>query len=166
MDFIIDEMTKEQWDQVADIYLAGINTGKATFQGEVPTWENWDSSHLKECRLVLRQGDNIFGWAALTPVSSRCVYAGVAELSIYMGEKYRGRGLGKELLKAIVRLSEEKGFWTLQSGIIRENLDSIALHKSCGFREIGYREMIGKMSDGQWRDVVLMERRSKLVGVD
>ncbi|MBC2582257.1 GNAT family N-acetyltransferase [Clostridium sp. DJ247] len=165
MDYKIDEMTQSDWEQVANIYLEGINTGKATFQPEVPTWENWNNSHINSCRLVARSGNKVFGWAALSPTSSRCVYAGVAEVSIYIGEKYSGQGIGTALITNLIKLSEESGFWTLQSGIIKENTSSIALHKKCGFREIGFREKISKMKDGTWRDVVLMEKRSQVVGV-
>ena len=166
MNYKIDEMTQFDWQQVACIYLEGINTGKATFQTEVPTWEEWNNGHVTSCRLVIRSGDNILGWGALSPTSSRCVYTGVAEVSIYIGEKYRGLGLGKVLLEDLVRLSEENGFWTLQSGIIKENSSSIILHEKCGFRELGIREKVAKMNCGKWHDVVLMERRSKIVGMD
>lgn len=165
MDYKIDEMTKLYWQQVAAIYLEGIKTGKATFQTEVPTWENWDNGHVSSGRLIARSGNNVLGWAALSPTSSRCVYAGVAEVSIYIGGKYRGQGLGKVLLENLIKLSEENGFWTLQSGIIRENTSSITLHEKCGFRELGIREKVAKMNNGKWHDVVLMERRSKIIGV-
>lgn len=166
MKYIIDKMIEEDWHEVASIYLAGIKTGKATFQSEIPTWEQWNSSHVKSCRLVARIEDKIAGWAALSPTSSRCVYAGVAEVSVYIGDEYRGVGIGKALLQKVIELSEEEGFWTLQSGIIKENHSSILLHEKCGFREIGYREKVGKMPNGIWHDVVLMEHRSKSVGVD
>ncbi|MDF2883690.1 MAG: sortase-like acyltransferase [Clostridiaceae bacterium] len=159
-------MLPEDWKQVAKIYEEGINTGMATFQMEIPTWENWDKSHINSCRLVARSENSILGWAALSPTSSRCVYAGVAEVSIYIGEKYRGLGVGKTLLNALIEDSEENGYWTLQSGIIRENTSSLELHKKCGFREIGMREKVAKMNNGQWHDTVLMERRSRTVGVD
>lgn len=166
MDYKIEEMTKGDWEDVARIYLEGINTGKATFQSEIPSWEAWDNDHIKSCRLVARSRGKVLGWAALSPTSSRCVYAGVAEVSIYIGNEYRGQGIGSAILTNLIKLSEENGFWTLQSGIIRENTVSIALHKLCGFREIGIREKVGKMSNGTWHDVVLMERRSKIVGID
>lgn len=166
MDYKIDEMIQSDWEQVGNIYLEGIKTGKATFQTDVPTWENWNNSHITACRLVIRSGDNVLGWAALSPTSSRCVYAGVAEVSIYIGEKYRGLGIGAVLLTKLIKLSEEKGFWTLQSGIVRENAPSIALHKKCGFREIGIREKVAKMNNEKWMDVILMEYRSKTVGID
>lgn len=166
MDYIIDEMTQQDWGQAANIYLEGIKTRKATFQTDVPAWESWDRDHIKSCRLVARFEDNILGWAALSPTSSRCVYAGVAEVSIYIGEKYRGLGIGEALLNELIKLSEQNGFWTLQSGIISKNAPSIGLHKKCGFREIGIREKVAKMNNEEWMDVTLMERRSKIVGID
>ncbi|WP_026884731.1 GNAT family N-acetyltransferase [Clostridium akagii] len=166
MDYNIKEMTETDWQGVVKVYSEGINTGKATFQTELPSLEEWDDSHIKTCRLVAHLGNIVIGWCALSPTSSRCVYAGVAEVSIYIGEEYRGKGIGKALLTNLVKLSEENGFWTLQSGIIKENLGSIVLHKSCGFREIGIREKISKMSSGEWHDVILMERRSKIIGRD
>lgn len=166
MDYSIKEMKPENWEDVAKIYMEGINTGRATFQSEIPSFEEWDKSHIKTCRLVACVGGNILGWAALSPTSSRCVYKGVAEVSIYIGEKYRGKGIGKNILSTLVKLSEENGIWTLQSGIIRENKSSIALHKSCGFRELGIRERVAKMSNGIWHDVALMERRSNIVGIN
>lgn len=166
MDYYIDEMTQGDWEEVAKIYLEGINTGVATFQTEVPTWEDWNKSHIKFCRLVARSGSKVLGWAALSPTSSRCVYSGVSEVSIYISDRYRGQGIGTFLLNNLIKKSEENGFWTLQSGIMKENAASIALHKRCGFREIGIKEKVGKMSNGKWQDVVLMERRSKIVGVN
>lgn len=166
MDYKIEKMNQEDWEKVSKIYLEGINTGKATFQTEVPTWESWNSSHISSCRLVARLGDKVLGWGALSPTSSRCVYAGVAEVSVYIGEEYRGKGVGTAILNNLVKLSEENGFWTLQSGIIEENSASIELHKKCGFREIGVRKKLGKMSNGVWHDVILMERRSNIVGID
>lgn len=166
MNYKIEEMKASDWKQVADIYLEGIKTGRSTFQTEVPTWESWDASHIKSCRLVARSGDNILGWVALSPTSSRCAYAGVAEVSVYIGEKYKGQGVGTALLKSVIDFSEEQGFWTLQSGVVRVNIESIALHKKCGFRELGIREKVAKMPDGVWHDVLLMERRSKRIGID
>ncbi|WP_279145745.1 GNAT family N-acetyltransferase [Clostridium tyrobutyricum] len=166
MNYKIKEMTEEDWKEVSKIYLEGVNTGKATFQTEIPTWGNWNSNHLNSCRLVACLENKILGWAALSSTSSRCVYAGVAEVSIYVGEKYRSQGVGKTLLTNLIKLSEKNGFWTLQSGIIKENISSIDLHKKCGFRKVGVRERLGKMSNGVWYDVVLMEHRSKLVGIN
>lgn len=165
MNYVIDEMKQDDWEQVSRIYLEGIKTGKATFQTEIPAFEEWNKGHISSCRLVARAGNEILGWTALSPTSSRCVYKGVAEVSIYIGEKFRGQGIGKLLLEKVVELSEENGFWTLQSGIIKENIQSQALHKKCGFREIGVREKVAKMGSGDWHDVVLMERRSKTVGI-
>ena len=166
MEYKIEEMMDLDWQQVANIYMQGIKTGIATFQREVPTFEDWNNSHISSCRLVVRSGDNILGWGALSVTSNRNVYAGVAEVSIYIGEKYKGQGIGKALLNKLIVVSEENEFWTLQSGIIRGNLASIALHKKCGFREIGIREKIAKMNNEKWLDVVLMERRSVVVGID
>lgn len=166
MKFSVEKMHPEDWGQVAKIYQEGINTRKATFQTEVPSWDSWNSAHISCCRLVARSGEKVLGWGALSPTSSRCVYAGVAEVSIYIGEEYRGHGVGTAILNELIRLSEDNGFWTLQSGIIRENISSIDLHKKCGFREIGIREKVAKMNNDRWMDVILMERRSKKVGID
>ncbi|BCJ98470.1 GNAT family N-acetyltransferase [Anaerocolumna chitinilytica] len=165
MEYVITEMKETDWSQVSDIYTEGINTKIATFQSEAPSWEDWNNGHSKTCRLVARLENEILGWAALSPVSSRCVYAGVAELSIYISDKYRGQKVGTALLEELIRLSEKNGYWTLQSGIIKENIASLNLHKKCGFREIGYRERLGKMDNGKWYDVVLVERRSKIEGL-
>jgi L-amino acid N-acyltransferase YncA len=164
-DYMIDTMKESDWEQVRSIYLEGIATGDATFETDAPPWEKWNEAHLPSCRLVARSGDTVSGWAALSPVSSRCVYGGVAEVSIYIGQRYRGIGLGRALLMALITESEKNGLWTLQAGIFPENQASIDLHKRCGFREVGRRERIGKM-DGRWRDTVLLERRSSVVGID
>lgn len=164
MNYIIENMKETDWQQVSEIYLSGINTKIATFQNSAPTWEEWDKGHSSTCRFVARSEEKILGWVALSPVSSRCVYAGVAEVSIYIGEEHKGSGVGTALLNHLIINSEDEGYWTLQSGIIKENLPSRRLHKKCGFREIGYRERVGKMNNGKWHDVILMERRSKLVG--
>ncbi|MGV8984361.1 N-acetyltransferase family protein [Clostridium sp.] len=166
MEYKIEKMRDLDWDQVANIYLEGIKTGIATFQSEVPTYENWNNGHISSCRFVARAYDNILGWAVLSPTSSRCVYEGVAEVSIYIDEKYKGKGIGKALLTDLIKESEKNGFWTLQSGIIRSNVSSIALHKKCGFREVGIREKVAKMNNENWLDTVLMERRSAIVGID
>ena len=162
--FTINPMAREHWPEVLRIYVEGIATGNATFETEAPSWEKWDSGHLRDCRLIAQQGSKVLGWAALSPVSSRCVYGGVAEVSVYVAEAARGKGLGKLLLAALIESSENSGLWTLQAGIFPENTASIALHKSLGFREVGRRERIGKMGD-TWRDVVLLERRSKRAGI-
>jgi len=165
MEYKIEKMMDLDWYGVANIYMQGIKTGIATFQTSVPSFEEWNNNHISSCRLVARFGDNILGWGVLSNVSSRCVYAGVAEVSIYIGEEYKGLGIGTALLTELVRVSEENGFWTLQSGIIRENIASIALHKRCGFREVGIREKVAKMNNETWMDVVMMERRSGIVGI-
>ena len=159
MSFYIEPMTVANWDAVRAIYLEGIATRNATFETSAPEWEKWDSSHRADCRLVARQGSGILGWAALSPVSGRCVYVGVAEVSIYITAAARGQGVGRALLTQLVNESEAAGLWTLQAGILRENAASRALHAACGFRELGYRERVGQL-DGVWRDVILMERRS------
>jgi len=150
---------------VSEIYLHGIASGNATFETQAPTWEAWDKNHLKTCRLVaVGDRDQVVGWAALAPVSGRCVYAGVAELSVYVHRDFQGKGIGKKLLEELVSESEKQNLWTLQAGIFPENKASIRIHEQCGFRQVGYHEKIGKMKD-QWRDTVLMERRSKVIGV-
>lgn len=164
MGYKIDKMKSSDWEQVAEIYSEGINTKKATFQTEVPTFEEWDSGHIEGCRLVARSDEgNILGWIALSKTSSRCVYKGVAEVSVYIGENNRGLGIGKALINKIIEDSEAMGFWTLQSGIIRENEASIELHEKCGFRIVGIREKIAKIDNKTWHDVVFMERRSKVI---
>jgi L-amino acid N-acyltransferase YncA len=160
----IKPMGREHWPEVLRIYLEGIATGNATFEAEAPSWEKWDGSHLPNCRLIAQEESKILGWAALSPVSSRRVYAGVVEVSAYVAEAARGKGIGKSLLSALIESSEDCGLWTLQAGIFPENTASITLHKSLGFREVGRRERIGKMGDA-WRDVVLLERRSAKVGI-
>lgn len=160
MAYQIRKMVASDWPQVSRIYQEGMDTNLATFQSECPAWEEWDASHLKACRLVVTQDGKAAGWAALTTVSGRRVYAGVAEVSIYIGQEHRGHGIGKTLLLELIRRSEENGFWTLQSGIMQNNTASIRLHESCGFRTVGYREKIGRDRFGVWRNTVLMEKRS------
>ena len=166
----IDPMRSDDWEQVRAIYLEGIATGHATFDAQAPEWEKWDSAHVTEPRLVMKDAGQIAAWASLSRVSARQVYAGVAEVSIYVAAKYRGQGIGSDLLRFLIDRSEKKGFWTLQAGIFPENVASIELHKKHGFRVLGIREKVGKMAfgelKGKWRDVVLMERRSKVVGID
>ena len=161
--FAIEEMKAEDWPEVRTIYLEGIATGDATFETSAPEWAAWDSGHVRSCRFVARSGEGILGWAALTAVSGRCVYAGVAEVSVYVAGRARGRGIGKALLSALILASEENGFWTLQAGIFPENAASIALHEGAGFRVVGRRERIGAMN-GRWRDTLLFERRSRVAG--
>jgi L-amino acid N-acyltransferase YncA len=159
----IGVMSAADWEDVRDVYLEGIETGDATFETEAPAWEKWDAAHLPHCRLVARSVETIAGWAALSPVSARRVYAGVAETSVYVAANFRGVGVGRALLGALIICSERHGIWTLQAGIFPENLASLALHRQHGFREVGRRERLGKMN-GRWRDVVLLERRSEVVG--
>ena len=155
-------MTASDWGAVRAIYVEGIATGNATFETAPPEWDRWDAAHLAACRLVAKVEGEILGWAALSPVSSRKVYAGVAEVSVYVGEKARGQGVGRALLQSLIEHSECNGIWTLQAGIFPENTASIALHQKAGFRVVGRRERIGCLN-GQWRDVLLLERRSKTV---
>lgn len=158
-------MAAKDWPAVARIYRAGIDAGNATFEAEVPTWESWRSARLAEPCLVARDGrGEAIGWAALTAASARAVYAGVAEVSIYVDPAHAGRGVGRALLSALVEASERAGIWTLRAGIFPENEASIALHERCGFRLVGTHERIGRMPDGRWRDVILYERRSAVVG--
>jgi phosphinothricin acetyltransferase len=164
MEYTLDKMTKADWDAVRDIYLEGIATRNATFETEAPDWEEWNANHRPDCRLIARSGGKVLGWAVLSPVSRMPAYSGVAEESIYVAASARGTGIGKALLSALITASEEAGIWSLQAGIFPENSVSIAVHKSVGFREIGFQERKGSL-DGVWRDVVLMERRSKVVGV-
>jgi len=161
---LIEPMRSADWPRVREIYLDGIATGHATFEIDAPSWERWDAAHLPFARLVARQ-DEIVGWAALSLVSQRCVYGGVAEVSVYVSSASRGAGLGRALLRALIGESERNNIWTLQAGIFPENSASITLHLSCGFREVGRRERIGKLN-GVWRDTILLERRSKTIGTD
>jgi L-amino acid N-acyltransferase YncA len=164
MDHRITPMRPEDWLSVREIYGEGIATGHATFETELPNWEKWDSGHRTDCRLVVRDQQKVVGFAALSPVSGRRVYAGLAEVSVYVAAAARGQGLGKLLLQALIEESERCGVWTLQAGIFPENTASIALHKSSGFREVGVRRRVGKMKN-VWRDVLLLERRSSRVGI-
>lgn len=157
-------MARDDWPAAAAIYCEGIATGDATFETEVPEWEAWNAAHHSEARLVAEIDGEVVGWAALSPVSSRSAYAGVAEVSVYVAKRVRGRGVGRALLGALVEASEACGVWTLQAGIFPENEASIAVHRRCGFRPVGVREGLGRAADGRWRDVVLLERRSDRVG--
>ena len=163
--YALDAMRATDWPQVRAIYLEGIEAGNATFETDAPEWDAWDVAHLPICRLVARQGDAIIGWAALSPVSRRRVYAGVAEISVYVAAAAQGMGIGRALLARLISDSERAGIWTLQSTILAENAISIALHKNLGFREVGRRERIGQRH-GVWRDTILMERRSPIVGCE
>ncbi|MBW3535654.1 MAG: GNAT family N-acetyltransferase [Gemmatimonadetes bacterium] len=158
-------MAPSDADRVLAIYALGIETGDATFQTEAPSWDAWDAAHLAAPRLVAEDGEDVLGWAALSPISSRPVYAGVAEVSVYVAPEARGRGVGGLLLAALVEGSEKVGLWTLQAGIFPENRASVRLHEAAGFRRVGRRERLGRR-DGRWRDVLLLERRSDAVGVE
>ncbi len=159
----IDAMQPDDWPEVAAIYREGIDSGLATFEVEVPTWAVWNAAHRLDCRLVARDNGSVLGWAALTAVSARSVYAGVADVSLYVRSSARRQGVGRRLLTALIEASEAAGIWTLQAGIFRENAASLALHRACGFREVGFRERIGQLQ-GVWHDTILMERRSAVVG--
>jgi L-amino acid N-acyltransferase YncA len=177
MTYPILPMPPDLWPAVREIYREGIATGDATFETELPDWERWDNSHRKDCRLIAvepfdedtekvlisRNKLTVLGWAALSPVSARRVYRGVAEVSVYVSAAARGRGVGRALLQALVKESEVNGIWTLQAGVFPENTASVALHKSCGFRKVGLRRQIAKLGDS-WRDVLLLERRSPSIG--
>lgn len=174
MSSFIDQMRASDWEQVRAIYIEGIRTGDATFETEAPNWERWDEGHLPFARLVMRdgdavregrvvrEGDAVLGWAALSPVSKREVYRGVAEVTVYVAETARGRGIGRALLEALIAESERNGVWTLQASIFPENTASVELHRRCGFREVGRRERIARLH-GVWRDTLLFERRSVAV---
>lgn len=159
------EIDQQQYRDVARIYQEGIATGSATFETLAPSWPKWDAGHLAHSRLALYNDDSMVGWAALSAVSGRCVYAGVAEVSVYVGSLFRGQGYGEKLLNELIRQSEIHGLWTLQSGIFEENLGSQRLHLKCGFRSIGYRERIGKLGN-TWKNNLIMERRSQVNGID
>jgi L-amino acid N-acyltransferase YncA len=174
MDYFVAPMRPEDWPAVREIYREGIASGNATFETEPPDWQKWDGSHRQDCRIVVREAvvekvasgvlhPRLLGWAALSPVSSRRVYAGVAEVSVYVAAAQRGAGVGRALLQALVDESERHGIWTLQAGIFPENVASVKLHAACGFREVGVRRRIGKMGSA-WRDVLLLERRSTVAG--
>lgn len=158
-------LISDHWMQVQSIYESGIKTGMATFEMVAPTWENWDKSHLIFGRLVAKIDHQVVGWAALSPVSTRAVYRGVAEVSVYVAEVFKGQGIGTLLLQQLIEVSETNNIWTLQAGIFRENVASVRLHESVGFRIIGYREKVGKLHN-TWKDNYLLERRSKNVGID
>ena len=159
----IRNLRPQDWPEVARIYEEGILTGNATFETQLPSWDAWDAAHLAEHRLVVTLDAEVVGWAALSAVSDRCCYGGVAEHSIYIAERVRGLGFGRQLLAALIASSEAGGFWTLQSGVFPENTASIALHVSLGFRVVGVRERLGR-AHGEWRDVILLERRSEVTG--
>ncbi len=153
---------EKDWQDIAKIYKEGIDTGIATFETKIPKWEQWNQAHIQSCRLKAVLNNEIIGWVALAPVSTRDVYKGVAEVSIYITSNRRNLGVGKLLLTKLIKESEQNGFWTLQAGIFSINNTSIHLHTSLGFRVIGYREKVGKLSN-TWYDNTILERRSKTI---
>ncbi len=161
LDTRVRDLRPEDWPQVAAVYQDGMRTGHATFETVVPAWEDWDAAH--GLRLVAELEGEIAGWAALSPVSDRCCYGGVADESVYVAARARGRGVGRALLDVLIARSEAEGIWTLQAGIFPENKPSLRLHIGCGFRLVGVRERLGEL-EGVWRDVLLLERRSEVVG--
>lgn len=163
MSIVIQEMQPEHWLAVRTIYEEGMAAGHATFETSAPDWEKWDSAHLPDCRLVAMSDGRVVGWAALSPVSRRAVYRGVAEISVYVAQAWRGLGIGKQLLQSLIRASEDAGIWTLQGSLFPENEASLGLHLSCGFRIVGSREKIAQ-HHGRWRDTLIVERRSQRVG--
>jgi L-amino acid N-acyltransferase YncA len=158
----VRELRREDWPAVKAIFEQGIAGGDATFETEAPSWEDWDSSHLEGHRVVALQDGEVVGWAALAPVSGRCVYRGVTEDSVYVADAAHGRGVGRALLAELIARAERDGIWTIQAGIFPENGASIELHRRCGFRILGVHERLGKQR-GVWRDVVRMERRSEAI---
>jgi len=160
----IEAFNPKHWPEARVIYQSGIATGNAHFSLQVPEWDDWDHEHVKNCRLVALENGKVLGWAALTATSDRCVFAGVAEVSIYIAENVRGKGIGKKLLAELVKQSEQNNFWTLEARIFAENTASIHIHQQNGFRIVGRRERIGKLN-GVWRDTLLLERRSLTTGL-
>jgi phosphinothricin acetyltransferase len=160
---LLRDLRPDDWPEVARIFEEGIRTGNATFETEVPSWEAWDAAHVPEHRFVAERDERVVGWSALVPVSPRACYAGVAEVSAYVGEEARGAGVGTALLAAVIESSERAGIWTLETGVFPENEPSLRLLQRFGFRIVGRRERIGRLH-GIWRDVVFLERRSEVVG--
>jgi L-amino acid N-acyltransferase YncA len=158
----IRDLRPDDWPAVRTIYEEGIRSGDATFETETPSWERWDAAH-PELRIVAEREGSVVGWAALSPASARRCYRGVGEVSVYVAEEARGAGLGRTMLAELVGRSEQAGYWTLTAGVFPENEASIRLHNACGFRAVGIRERVGELR-GHWRDVVLLERRSTLIG--
>ena len=161
----LQAVTAADWEPIRAIYLEGIASGQATFETEAPTWEEWDATHHPFARFVTRREERVVGWAALAPVSRRPCYAGVAEVSVYVAADTRGEGVGRRLLEAIIAESERRGIWTLQGAAFPENASSLRLQRRCGFREIGRRVRIARLH-GVWRDTVITERRSPVVGAE
>lgn len=165
MELELRHINPTNWKDIASIYKLGIDTDMATFETEIPSWDTWDLSHIQSCRIAAWLDTKMLGWAALSAVSDRCVYGGVAEVSVYVDTNHDRKGIGTQLMEAIIVESEKEGIWTLQAGIFRNNEASIRLHKKVGFREIGYREKIGQRN-GIWYDNVILERRSKIIGIN
>jgi phosphinothricin acetyltransferase len=163
MDIKIRKFIINDWKHISEIYRQGIETGNATFETAVPSWVEWDRSHLNSCRLIAEADKEVLGWAALSPVSQRDVYKGVADISLYVSHSHKMKGIGRKLLAALIEESEKRGIWTLQASIFPKNTASIRLHLSCGFRKVGLREKIGKLG-GKWKDTLIFERRSKIAG--
>lgn len=164
-DIIINEMISSDWERVREIFIEGIRTANATFRTEAPNWDEWDKDHLNICRFVAKQDEKVVGWVALTPISSMHAFSGVVEVSIYIASSVAGKGVGSRLLQQVIDSSEQNKIWTIQSMIFPENAASIYLHRKFGFEEVGTRKQLGKLN-GVWRDVVLLERRSTVVGVE
>lgn len=160
---MIREMKPVDWERVADIYKQGLENSISTFQTQCPTYEDWDKAHIKKCRYVYMAEENVVGWIAATLSSNRCAYKGCVEVSVYVNRDYRGKGIGTELLDKFCQETEKAGYWSVCSTILAPNKASIALHKKCGFREIGYRERIAKDRFGVWQNTILMEKRSKYI---
>jgi phosphinothricin acetyltransferase len=164
MNSTLHAMLPDHWSAVCAIYAEGIATGHATFETVVPDWAVWDRNHLAACRLVALAGDRVVGWAALRQVSRRIAWEGVAEVSVYVATDAQRKGIGTQLLERLVRDSEEAGIWTLQAAVFPENIGTIRLHENAGFRRVGRREQIGQIH-GEWRDTLILERRSENVGM-
>ena len=161
----IDALTAADWPAARAVHEEGIATGSSTFETSAPEWDEWDEHHLRKPRLAARRAGELLGWAALSAVSDRCAYDGVAEASVYVSEAARGAGVGRALLKALIERAETEGIWTIQAGVFPENVPSLRLFETAGFRTVGLRERLGKLG-GLWRDVVLLERRSEVAGTD
>lgn len=157
---MIREMRDEDWGTVAEIYKQGLEEGTSTFNTECPSFAEWNEGHLRNCRFVFEEEGKVVGWIALSPTSSRCAYKGCVEMSVYVDRNYRGHGIGTALVNMIIREAEKDGYWSIYSAIFSINKASIALHKKCGFREIGYRERIAKDRFGKWQNTTLMEYRA------
>lgn len=163
LNITIRTMTESDWSQVSRIFQAGVETGIATFQSLIPSWETWNENYHQTCRFVAECDGKVIGWIALAAVSKKPPYSGVAEISVYIDDEMRGKGVGTRLINEVISCSETHGFWMLQAVIIQKNEASIALHKKCGFREVGYRERPAVDRFGQWQNTVLLERRSPII---